>query len=296
MNHIHACNHQPIAGYDIGTKQARGGFLQFAKKVRLENIFMREIRPLFNRMLRDYLASILALGRPQDATRYATQWDALLLSQYDRVQRAFKGDVTEDNGGKAFIRFIMKQDAERADALLDLALLEWRNQQAPLKAGIITDTNRRQMDQALIDARQVLQEQEREITPQALSLTASVLLARKFRVRNSIIAQTETQESAEATKAIEARIISGGAPDVLPPTFIEPVDEPLDVTKTWRDRDDKRVRDSHQNVNGGQPLPENGIFNVGGSRLQFPGDSSLGATAAQVINCRCFADYTVRAQ
>lgn len=268
---------------------------QFAKKVRLENIFMRDIRPLFNRMLRDYRTSILALGRPQDATRYESQWDALLLNQYDRVQRAFKGEVTEANGGKAFIRFIMKQDAERADALLGLALLEWRNQQAPLKSGIITNTNRRQMDQALIDARQVLQEQEQEITPQALSLTASVLLARKFRVRNSVIAQTETQESAEVTKAIEARIISGGAPDILPPTFIEPVDEPLDVTKTWRDMDDKRVRNSHRIVDGTR-LPENGIFNVGGSRLQFPGDSSLGATAAQVINCRCFADYTVRIQ
>lgn len=66
----------------------------------------------------------------------------------------------------------------------------------------------------------------------------------------------------------------------------------LTLRKKWLATPDPRIRDSHRAVNG-QTRDIKEAFSVGGSRLMFPGDSSLGAAAAQVINCRCTQTYEV---
>ena len=148
------------------------------------------------------------------------------------------------------------------------------------------------MDKALADARRDLAERQESATPIVLATVASLLLSRQFRVRTSTIAQTETQESAEATKQIEASVAAGASPFVTAPTLIEVPDDIPDVTKTWVDFGDNRVRQSHVIVNG-TTLPEDGIFNVGGSRLRFPADTSLSASTKEIINCRCSSQYSL---
>ena len=59
-----------------------------------------------------------------------------------------------------------------------------------------------------------------------------------------------------------------------------------DLKKKWRAIMDNKTRHDHRAVNG-QVKPINKAFIVGGSRLKFPGDYSLGAKAKQVANCRC---------
>jgi hypothetical protein len=60
------------------------------------------------------------------------------------------------------------------------------------------------------------------------------------------------------------------------------------VTRTWRSAGDKRVRHSHEEMNGqtvtGLDQP---FVSPNGSRLMFPLDSSLGASLDEIINCRC---------
>ena len=57
-------------------------------------------------------------------------------------------------------------------------------------------------------------------------------------------------------------------------------------TKTWWRAQDDRVRPSHKEAHG-QTVAYDQPFEVGGSRLQFPGDDSLGADPGETINCRC---------
>lgn len=60
----------------------------------------------------------------------------------------------------------------------------------------------------------------------------------------------------------------------------------LDITKRWITARDARVRDSHQGMEGVEvPLDE--LFNVNGSMMLCPGDTSNGADLAEIISCRC---------
>jgi hypothetical protein len=52
------------------------------------------------------------------------------------------------------------------------------------------------------------------------------------------------------------------------------------------------VRPEHAAADGQEQLAIN-PFLVGGEQLNRPGDTSLGASAGNVINCRCSADYFV---
>jgi hypothetical protein len=54
----------------------------------------------------------------------------------------------------------------------------------------------------------------------------------------------------------------------------------------WISTMDTRVRDIHIKAHG-QTLPKEEPFIVGGERLKYPHDTSLGATAKNIINCRC---------
>ncbi len=57
----------------------------------------------------------------------------------------------------------------------------------------------------------------------------------------------------------------------------------------WRSMGDGRVRPTHARANG-QFRKKGKPFNIGGSRLLYPGDNSLGAAAKEVICCRCYLD------
>ena len=61
--------------------------------------------------------------------------------------------------------------------------------------------------------------------------------------------------------------------------------------KKWIDVGDKRERKTHLEV-GGTILPIDEPFSVGDSLLQFPTDTSLGASADEIVNCRCSIQYS----
>lgn len=61
--------------------------------------------------------------------------------------------------------------------------------------------------------------------------------------------------------------------------------------KKWIDVGDKRERKTHLEV-GETILPIDEPFSVGDSLLQFPKDTSLGASADEVVNCRCSIQYS----
>lgn len=59
------------------------------------------------------------------------------------------------------------------------------------------------------------------------------------------------------------------------------------ITRTWDAAQDKATRPSHSAMEG-QKADLEGAFTTGnGARLKYPGDRSLGAPAAEIINCRC---------
>jgi HK97 family phage portal protein len=64
------------------------------------------------------------------------------------------------------------------------------------------------------------------------------------------------------------------------------------VKKIWIYTQDKRTRDSHKAMGSHPPVELDGYFNVNGSKMGFPCDSSMGASASEVVRCRCAIGYT----
>lgn len=60
--------------------------------------------------------------------------------------------------------------------------------------------------------------------------------------------------------------------------------------KSWVTMGDGKVRDSHAEANG-QKRKIDEPFTVGGYSLMHPGDTSMGASLSEVINCRCVTRY-----
>lgn len=60
--------------------------------------------------------------------------------------------------------------------------------------------------------------------------------------------------------------------------------------KTWHAIIDKRTRDTHKDING-TTIPIEDPFEVGDSLMMFPRDESMGASAGEIVNCRCSVSY-----
>lgn len=61
-------------------------------------------------------------------------------------------------------------------------------------------------------------------------------------------------------------------------------------TKEWISQRDGKVRDAHISLDGTE-INENELFNYAGYKMDYPGDSSLGASPDLTVNCRCFLNY-----
>ena len=60
----------------------------------------------------------------------------------------------------------------------------------------------------------------------------------------------------------------------------------FNVWKKWVATQDDRTRDAHRDMDGVE-VPYDEPFVVDGEEMMYPGDTSLGASAGNVINCRC---------
>lgn len=104
------------------------------------------------------------------------------------------------------------------------------------------------------------------------------------KVRAERIARTEVLNSARA--GAHESVVATGLADI--------------VVKSWLHSGDDRVRSTHEEAQAAnERIPFNDTFKVRSMRtgaiqeLQFPGDSSLGADASNIINCRCGSVHDV---
>lgn len=104
---------------------------------------------------------------------------------------------------------------------------------------------------------------------------------RLLKMRGDTIARTEALEafSAGRNEAVEQLIDSG-------------IDA-NNVTKIWRTAGDSRTRETHAGMNRQKKPFRQPFRSPSGALLMHPGDRSLGAGAAEVIQCRCISETKI---
>lgn len=250
-------------------------------KLKLERTFRNELRSIFGRMVNDFKINILYTGWPLGMAVfdiYKADWKSLLNRHYLRVHSAFKNMVRTEQTIK------QEDDESNEDEVLG-ALLLWRQMQSERSAGTIMTTNERNMRDSLMEAQEELTREGKPLDSRSIAALAIVFLRRKFRRRTQIIAEYETQLAAEKSKLTQAESIAGVLGRGFPRVVIA-------VSKVWRTMRDERVRPNHRAAEG-QVRPVNQPFDVGGQKLMYPGDWSLGATASNLMGCRCVSIYRI---
>lgn len=114
------------------------------------------------------------------------------------------------------------------------------------------------------------------IPPETARKALEGLKSGLLRVRATAISRTEVLTSLNAGKfQAYMQAVKDGKLD------------PLSATKVWRDSRDGRVRHTHAYLNGESARLLEPFKSLSGAFMMFPGDTSLGAGAAEVIQCRC---------
>ena len=250
------------------------------EKLQLERLLVNEIRN-FNRQLTRQAVKEYAQGAGSlDAAILEPELTEILAKHYSRVSDPFSQQIID----------ILPSDIEATDRereLIAAALLTFFSSRASEQAEIITGTNQRNIDASIDEATMISQEEAAAGRPQTridIALLAGATLSRKLNGRVTGISSLETQAAAETSKATEAQVLTGQPPSVTGGSLRE-----VPVIKEWVTVGDERVRTSpfsHVAADS-QEVSLNQPFSVGGQLLRWPGDTSLGASAGNVVNCRC---------
>lgn len=148
-------------------------------------------------------------------------------------------------------------------------LLDWINRNAGVKITQIESTTldliRRQLSEGMATG---------ESVPQ-ISRRIEELYGRNVSTRSTLIARTEVIGASNAASYMGAK--STG----------------LTLNKQWLSSRDSRTRATHRLGSGvdGQERPMDQPFDLPGGQLMWPGDTSLGASGAETVACRCTITY-----
>jgi len=283
------------------TERRRQAAVDLALKMKLEIGMIRDLRGFFNDVRSVFKPVFLATGSQLNLGEFRTDLVGLLRRNYRKVSRQFGTRFRRIVDKEFDLGLLIKQEedertaddivAAAAAAVLlngqvDTAINEFINRRSEEQADIILNTTQREFDAAIgagiagaaLTGRTLTQEQI------ANQVVADVRIRQTN--RTAMIAMTEVNAVAERSKQIEAAtIVAGGL-------VVGGVDLTPNVRKQWDAVLDDRTRSSHAAADGqvrivGEP------FVVQSEFLLHPSDTSLGASASNIVNCRCSSQFII---
>jgi len=261
-------------------------------KLALEKTFTRELVSYFKNIREDVISFYTATGLLINADVYQKQTEGLLERHYKRVIKNFINEGRYSYRKSLEAKGIeYKQEQEEEDekikatsVLIALAFVETIIQK---RASQLLETTSDNIKDSVKRATEKARESGTKINEEF-----NKGLNRTFKGRQPMIALTETQFMAERAKNIEAAVISRGG-DVDPDSINDGVvvGKP-DVKKEWATILDEKTRWAHAMADG-QVQNMNDPYVVNGENLMYPGDTSMGASIENIVNCRCSSLYGV---
>jgi hypothetical protein len=245
-----------------------------ALKMRYETTLEVKFRRLFKDMSAEASAYYKNTQQLFDVRHYDKEVNALLRQHYRVVSNKFENRLREDL--EKNFRHI---EYKGLDDKVKYKLNDFINKRSLQQTYTISQTNSKELFNAYGSVYAQIGFQG--VSPDVIAEEGSQAFERRAIGRAKTIAQTETQFIAEATKDIEALAITEERISINGETLSQE-----EITKTWNALLDEKTRLSHAEADY-QIVQQNQPFIVQAQKLMFPGDTSMGATLDNIINCRC---------
>ena len=264
-----------------------------AKKLKLEAQLYSSLRTLFKKV--SSAASSLFLtngGRLNVHNSFKQEIASTLYSHYQKVFKEFNDPLRSDSYPELGLAKAAK-DSKSSDAV-NAALASYAATRSNNSANNISATAQTRLDTAYANAvheelNGVDEEEEDDDTADlnndemdrsSVAGSATLAFDAAYIAGAAVIATTETQAAAETSKNY---VVTYEASDSSRSQY---------TGKAWVTMQDDKVREWHEEADGQEQDPDT-PFTVNGEQLQYPGDDSLGASAGNIINCRCSVQYIV---
>lgn len=249
-------------------------------KLKLESELRPKIKKLNKKIINKFTEQYKLDNNVINVNEFDDELNNILIDHYKKTSNIFS-----DNISKTLPEDIKVTEEERQN--IESTLLIYFLLQAKQKSIDINNTTQIDLNNSIVEASQ--DDQIQGLTGTEFILTvgvlASVFSARKLNARTETIVQTETQFAAETAKGTEAEILTGQSPSISSGSSTK-----TNAIKRWDTVGDSKVRTAHV-IADSQEKPISEPFVVGDERLKWPGDTSLGASLKNIINCRCTAVY-----
>ena len=208
--------------------------------------------------------AVLAMAPTWEKVLTEQVWSPTVFEFAEQTLVSLKGDGPEGT----------KQDAEDYEDIgLSGQWVEEINDYISTNVGShVTDitTSQREAIRSIVDKGLIEGQGVRELRQAIDALYLDSLIPN----RSTVIARTETMQAANYGSFTGAR--STGLP----------------LLKEWIATKDGHTRDAHRDADG-QKVKLNDPYTVGGENLLHPLDASMGASASNIIQCRCAEGYAV---
>jgi hypothetical protein len=246
------------------------------KKKKLERSLIIDLRAFFRDIAEEFQAEYIRTSTIISLLPFLSDMTGILRKAYRRTIRRFTNNIREDIDIE--IPDEINDEIERLNS-------EYVQTHSIDQARIIVNTTETQLENSVIrtvgaaagagiilNNRQIARQSSRDFINRSIP-------------RSNTIAATEIQNASGQAKYNESFTFKNRELTLVGTTLIAP------LKRRWVTEGDEKVRMSHVFADG-QTVEMDGIFIVQGQRLRFPGDTALGATSDNVVNCRC-DDVTV---
>lgn len=252
------------------------------RKLELEKKLVRSLREIGNKIVNQTIRTFAESGNALDVSVFKDELAGVLDTHYQKTADVFASQMTANLPAEIAI-------TATEETLIQESLATYFAARSVDQAGILTATNQREVGRAVQAARETVDDAGQALSRRDQAREAGVRTARKLRGRETTRATTETQHAAEVSKATEAEVLSDRTPSIVRATPSQAT-----VLKEWVTVGDEKVRIDHVRADS-QTVDMSKPYTVGGELLRYPGDTSLGASAGNVVNCRCSSVYDASA-
>lgn len=256
--------------------------LDLRNKIKFERRFEKQMTPMLSKIVKNAKAQFKAESYKIDTTLWNRVFAKLLSDHYQNVSALFSRNLENQLG--VYV-------GPRNRKIIEDKLIEYFTNEVKKTADELvkaTIQNARFAKKVALDKKQEREENQKEMTERELvAVFGNVFRTRLYR-RKKTISMTETQKAAEKSKYIEYLVSQSS--DTIDDDI--PVVSSIKGEKDWYAVLDNVTRESHVIADHTQRnIPIGQAYRVGKSRMMFPGDRSLGASAKEIINCRCISLY-----